>query len=325
MAKLTTGHEEKMKAAVCTKYGPPEVIKIMEVEKPVPKDNEVLIKVVATTCHIGDVRVRSFDVPLWQMIPFRLFLGIFKPKRNILGMELAGIVEAVGKDVKRFKVGDEVFATSGFQFGGQAEYICIPEDSKNVMKGLIALKPENMTFEQAAAGVSTGGLTALQVIRKCDIEDKKVLIYGASGSVGTYAVQLAVHFGGKVTGVCSTANLDMVRDLGAQNVLDYTKDEILESTEVYDVIFDAVGKMPAHLRKKFLKKGGLFLDINKDSGSGKGIGTKDLIFLKELVEKGVLKTVIDRTYPLDQIVEANIYVEKGHKKGHVVIEVAKIS
>jgi len=312
----------KMRAAVCTKYGPPEVIKIMDVEKPVPKDNEVLIKVVATTCHIGDVRVRSFNVPFWQMIPFRLYLGIFKPKRSVLGMEVAGVVEAVGDKVKRFKAEDKVFATAGFKFGGQAEYICIPEDAKSVNDGLIAFKPKNMTFEEAAAGVSTGGLTALQVLRKCEMnEGKKVLIYGASGSVGTFAVQLAKYFGGKVTGVCSTGNIDTVRDLGADSVLDYTKNELMVSNDVYDIVFDAVDKMPAELKNRFMKKDGRYLNVNKDSGSGKGVTTKDLVFLKELVEKGALRTVIDRAYLLDEIVEANTYVEKGHKKGHVVIKV----
>ncbi len=311
-----------MKAIICTKYGLPEVLQLRDVEKPTPKDNEVLIKVYATTCHIGDVRIRSFDVPVWQMIPFRLFLGIRKPKRSILGMELAGVVKAVGRKVKRFKKDDQVLASAGFVFGAYAEYICLPEDAKRIKEGLVVMKPVNMTFEEAAAGVATGGLTALGFLRMAKIKQgQHVLIYGASGSVGTFAVQLAKYYGAKVTGVCSTTNLAMVKSLGADKVIDYTKEDFTQRSEIYDVVFDAVDKLPKSKGRKALKKKGIYLNVVKNFDSEERIATKDLIYLKELVEEGKIKTVIDRSYPLDQIVEAHRYVEKGHKKGHVVINV----
>ncbi len=306
-----------MKAVVYERYGPPEVLQFREIARPTPKDNEVLVKIHATTVTIGDSIMRSFRLPYawWQWPLARLMLGVRRPRRKILGMELAGDIESVGKKVTRFRTGDRVFAsTFAVGFGGYAEYKCFPED------GMLTTIPAALTYEEAAA-VTGGGMTALRVLQKGNIQSgQKVLIYGASGAVGTNAVQIAKnHFGAQVIAVCSTANIAMVKSLGADRVIDYTQEDFTRGGETYDVIFDAVSKLPASQRKTALKPAGIFLDVIKDSGEGEEI--EDLLSLKALVEAGKLRPVIDRRYPLEQIVEAHRYVDRGHKKGNVVITV----
>jgi NADPH:quinone reductase-like Zn-dependent oxidoreductase len=308
-----------MKAIVCTKYGSPEVLQLREIEKPVPKDNEVLIKVYATTVHRGDTRMRALDVPgpRWQLLFARLYLGNVKPKRAILGMDLSVKIEAVGKNVTRYKVGEDVFASTVWSdLGGYAEYKCMSEN------GALTRKPANMTFGEAAA-IPCGGYTALSILGKANIRHgQKMLIYGASGSVGTFAVQIAKTFGAEVTGVCSTDNMDMVKAIGADRVIDYTKEDFTRNNEKYDVIFDAVDKVPPKQAKKSLRENGIYLNVHTSSGAR---NVKDAISLlktlKELAEAGKLKAVIDKTYLLEQIVEAHRYVDKGHKKGNVGISV----
>jgi NADPH:quinone reductase-like Zn-dependent oxidoreductase len=300
-----------MKAIVATKYGGPEVLQLKEVQKPTPKDNEILIKVHATTVSAGDFRMRSFTVPPMFWIPARITLGLTKPKQPIYGMELAGEVESIGKDVTRFKVGDQVFAsTLTEKFGGYAEYKCLPE------KAMVTIKPANISFEEAAA-LPIGATTALRLLRKGNIQHgQKVLIYGASGSVGTYAIQLAKHFGAEVTGVCSTANLEMVKSLGADQVIDYTKDDFSSREGRHDVIFDTLGKFPKSQYSKVLAPNGIFITMAKlDSKES----MDNLIFIRDLTEAGKIKAVIDRCYRLEDMVEAHRYVDSRHKKGNVVI------
>ena len=297
-----------------------------EVPKPAPADDEVLIRIHATTCHFGDVRVRSAMVPLWMQLPFRLYMGILKPKRRILGMELSGVVEAAGKAVRRFKAGDAVLAFSGFALGAHAEYICLPESAGHIRQGLVVHKPAAMSFAEAAAGLATGGLTALGMLRTAEVRPGwKVLVYGASGSVGVYAVQMARHFGAEVTGVCSTGNLALVRSLGAGRVIDYTTNELETCADTFDVVFDAVGKLPAVLARRLTAPSGLRLNVLKDAGPVAKMTTADLQFLAGLVDGGELHTFIDREYPLDRMVEAHTYVQRGHKRGHVVINVHPVS
>ena len=322
-----------MKAIVYTKYGSPEVLQLKELEKPTPKDKEVLIRIHATTVSSGDVKLRSFNVGALYWLPMGLYMGFRKPKRQILGDDLAGVVESVGKDVTKFKKGDQVFGTVGFNMGAHAEYICLPED------GPFTNKPANLTDEEAAA-IPFGGHTALFFLKKANIQKgQKVLVYGASGSVGTFAVQIARHYGADVTGVCSTSNLEMVKSLGAE-VIDYTKEDYTLSGP-YDVIFDTVGKSSYSGCMRMLKPQGIFIlgAVFKFSWYLRALASifsrkrvilgvaaerqEDMILLKELAEAGELKPIIDRIYPFEEIAAAHRYVDKGHKKGNVVIQISK--
>jgi NADPH:quinone reductase-like Zn-dependent oxidoreductase len=328
-----------MKALVWTKYGPPEVLQLQEVQKPAPKANEVLIRVCATTVSAGDCEMRALKLPLWLSLPARAYVGLSRPSRiKILGQELAGEVEAVGKDVTKFKLGDPVFALAGFHLGAYAEYACLPE-APDEMGAVLAIRPANLSCEEAAA-VPLGGLEALHFLRRGHIQKgEQVLINGAGGSIGTFAVQLARHFGAEVTAVDSTGKLDMLRSIGAGRVIDYTREDFTRSGETYDVIFDAAGKSPFSRSLQALKPNGRYILANPRlaqmvrgrlfaGGEGRQViygsashQAEDLIYLRELIEAGVLKPVIDRRYPLEQMAEAHRYVETGEKKGSVVITV----
>ena len=299
-----------MKAIICTKYGPPNVLQLQNVEKPKPKKNEVLVKIHATSVSTGDCRIRGFNSPLLFWIPMRIILGFRKPRKPILGVELSGEIEDIGTDVTQFKKGDPVFALTELNLGGYAEYTCVHES------GLIALKPTNVTYEEAAV-IPFGGTSALHFLRKGQIKKgQRVLIYGASGSVGTAAVQLAKYFGATVTAICSSSNFDLVTALGADNVIDYMKEDFTKRGDHYDIIFDAVGKYNKSLCTDALMPNGKYVSVN---GMMAKVSKEDMNLLKQLAETEKLKPVIDRTYRLEEVVEAHTYVEMGHKKGNVSI------
>jgi NADPH:quinone reductase-like Zn-dependent oxidoreductase len=328
-----------MKAVVWTAYGPPDVLELRDVEKPSPKDDEILIRIYATTVTAGDCELRSLKFPIYLSLPMRLWRGFLRPRENsILGTELAGEIEAVGKDVRRFKEGDQVFGSAGLGFGANAEYICLPEEPGE-MEGGVGIKPANMTYEEAAT-VPFGGRDALHFLRLGDVRSgQKTLINGAGGSIGTFAVQLAKYFGAEVTAVDSAAKLEMLRSIGADHVIDYTQEDFTTRGEVYDVIFDVVGTISFSPGDRSLKQNGTYITANpRLSQMIQGVWTSmrsnkkvvmetasgtvaDLAFLRDLIEAGELRTVIDRTYPLEEIAEAHRYVETGQKKGNVVITV----
>jgi NADPH:quinone reductase-like Zn-dependent oxidoreductase len=330
-----------MKAMVYTKYGSPNVLQLKEMEKPTPKDNEILIRIKATSVNIGDLMARNFkeitpgkfNMPFLFWIPARMYFGISNPRIRILGNEFAGKIEEVGKDVKRFKQGDPVFGYRGQNMGANAEYLCVPEN------GLVEIKPANMTFEEAAA-IPYGALTALNLLRKVNIQSgQKVLINGASGGIGSAAVQLAKYYGAEVTGVCGTPRMEFVKSLGADHVIDYTLEDFTNNGKTYDLIMDILGKGSFSRYKNSLKQNGIYLLASFKMkqliqmlwtpmiGSRKVIcalsseKTEDLIFIKELVEAGKLKSIIDRRYPVEETAEAHRYIETGNKKGNVVLTI----
>lgn len=301
-----------MKAVIFTKSGPPDVLQLKKIEKPIPDDNEILIKVHATSVNSGDVNLRSFKSQFLFWLLMRILYGLKKPKRLILGSALSGEIESVGKNVMRFKKGDEVFGSTGMKFGANAEYVSIPEN------GVVALKPTSISHEEAAA-IPFGALTALFYLRKANIQQgQKVLINGASGSVGTFAVQLAKYFGAEITGVCSSKNFELVKSLGADKVIDYKQEDFTEREEQYDIIFDVAGKSSLSDCQKVLAPNGSFISTKK--GLAKE-STEDFNFLKDLIEKGRLKVVIDKTFPLEQIAEAHRYAETGQKSGNLAITI----
>ncbi len=304
-----------MKAFIYTKYGSPGVLKMIDMEKPEPKDNEILVKVCATTVTSGDTRLRSSNFPALVWLPVRLMFGLFKPKKEILGHELSGIVEAIGKTVTRFKIGDEVFATpTMLNTGSYTEYICIPEERK---KGVLGLKPKNLSFKEAAA-LPVGGMTALFLLNKAELgKGQQVLIFGASGSVGSYAIQIAAKQDANVVAVCSTSNFDMVKSLGATRAIDYKKEDYTTCEDKFDIVFDAVGKTSKSKAKKILKPGGRFVSV-KSLTSPK---QEHLDKIKELAEREKIRPYIDKCFPFSKMVAAHEYVDKGRKRGNVVIEI----
>jgi NADPH:quinone reductase-like Zn-dependent oxidoreductase len=307
-----SNQDNLMKAVIFTKSGPPDVLEIKKIEKPIPKDDEILVKVHATAVNSGDINLRSFKSQFLFWLLMRILYGLKKPKRLILGSALSGEIESVGKDVTRFKKGDQVFASTGMNFGANAEYVVIPE------RGVIALKPTNLSYEEAAA-VPFGALTALYYLRQGNIQEgQKILINGASGSVGTFAIQLAKYFGAEIVGVCSTKNLELVKSLGIDKVIDYKKEDFTESKEHYDLIFDVAGKSSQSDCQKVLASDGIFVSTKK--GLAKE-NAEDLKFLKDLIEAGNIRSIIDRTFPLDEIVEAHNYAETGKKAGNVIITI----
>lgn len=309
-----------MKAVICNKYGAPDVLKLQEVPKPSPTENEVCVKIHATAVTNSDIFIRGSKLSFPTVIPFRLTIGITKPRKSIIGLVFSGEIESTGKNIKRFKPGDKVFGLSGFNLGAYAEYMCIKEiDSKS---GCIAFKPENISHEEATM-VAYGGLLAFQYLEKGDIQkNQKVLIYGASGTTGTIAIQIAKHLGAEITGICSTSNLEMVKKLGAKSVIDYTQQDSIPYGVNYDFMLDAVGKAKTSKLKDSCKKSlsstGKYISI--DDGDLK-LDSNRLNKIRGFVESGYIKPVLDKTFPLDQIVEAHKYVEKGHKKGGVAITI----
>jgi len=305
-----------MKAVICTKYGPPEVLKIAEVEKPTPKANELLIKIHYTTVHVGDAKVRRLDPGMGKTMDLimrplmRIAIGFTRPRRKILGVEFSGVVEEIGNAVSKFSVGDKVFGTTDLKMGCYAEYTCVSE------KSIVHSLPNDFSHKESVS-IINGATTALYCLRKANLSaGKKVLIYGASGSVGSYAVQIAKYFETEVTGVCSANNFDMVSGLGADTLIDYKTEDFTDSGESYDIIFDAVGKIESSKRKKSLSNEGKYISVFSSSLNPK---KEDIEFILKMCNEGKLKAAIDRVYPLDEIIEAHRYVDSGRKKGNVLI------
>lgn len=304
-----------MKAVIYKKYGPPGVLNLMEIQKRKPQDNEILVKIYAATVTSGDARLRSSNFPPLFWLPARILFGLFKPKKKILGHEFAGVIEEIGKNVSKFKVGDQVFGTTTMlKTGSYAEYICLPEAWKN---GVVAIKPNNLSYNEAAA-LPVGAMTAMYLLNKANLKKgDKILIYGASGSVGSYAVQLAIQHGLSVTAVCSNSNFEMVKSLGAERLIDYKKEDYTKGAEKYDIVFDAVGK--TNKSNKIIKTGGSFVSV-KMLTKEKDVHLKKIKFF---AENGTIKPFIDRTFSLIDIVSAHEYVDTGRKRGNVVIEISK--